>query len=252
MLLKKHNDDGRVTLDYKIGAEKSKNEQYHVCACGKKYKYRQGLHKHKVKCMDNTQGQIIYKNADKDEMILHMLKKMDEQHKIIHDLVQRVGNNNNTNSNNSHNNINIYLNEQCKDAISIQTFAKQLALDIDNEPKILCDHKDHKPLCDLISKRLTILDQTMRPLHSHKKTLYMKDEQDGWNKDENGKAANTVINAAKKAELNKVTTLYPKWSNNNKDGDKYLEAVSHLIGEVTKKERDEFEKMKCLEIMMDE
>lgn len=82
--------------------------------------------------------------------------------------------------------------------------------------------------------------------------MYMKDEQDRWNKDENGKAANTVISAAKKAELNKVSTLYPEWGNSGKNGDKYLEAVSHLTGEVTKKERDEFEKMKCLEILMDE
>jgi hypothetical protein len=201
---------------------------------------------------DMIEDQIITKDTDKDEMILQLLKKMDEQHKIITDLVQRVGNNNNnTISNNSHNNINIYLNEQCKDAMSIQTFAKQLALDIGNEPGLLCNHKDHKPLCDLISKRLTILDQAMRPLHSHKKTMYMKDEQDGWNIDENGKAANTVITAAKKAELNKVNTLYPEWGNSDKDGDKYLEAVSHLTCEVTKKERDEFEKMKCLEIVMD-
>ena len=175
-----------------------------------------------------------------------------DQTRKMMELFNLAGHHNTTNTNSHNTNINLYLNTHCKDAMSIQAFASQLAIDIGKQPQLLCNSKDHKPLCDFISEKMTVLDQTARPVHSHKKTMYMKDEQDGWNKDENGKGANTVIAAAKKAELNKVTTLYPEWDNIDKDGDKYLEAVSHLTGEVTKKERDEFEKMKCLEILMDE
>lgn len=260
---KKHDANQMLTDANHLGPKgpkgpKESNGTRWQCGCGKAFGHKSSLSRHKRSCKpdDNVcadEGLIVAKCADKDEMIVHLLKKMDEQHKIITDLVQRVGNNNNnTISNNSHNNINIYLNEQCKDAMSIQTFAKQLAIDIGNEPGLLYNQRDHKPLCDLISKRLTILDQTMRPLHSHKKTMYMKDEQEGWNKDENGKAATTIIAAAKKAELNKVGALYPEWGNSDKEGDKYLEAVSHLTCEVTKKERDELEKMECLEIKIDE
>ena len=161
--------------------------------------------------------------------------------------VAKIAGNNNTISTNSHN-INFYLNTHCKDAMSIQSFTKQLAIDISKHPELICSNKDHKQLYDFISERLTILDQTDRPLHSHKKTVYLKDEQDGWNKDTEGVAANTVIGAAKKADLDKLQTLYPAVPTNEKQQEEYIQTVSCLTNKISNKEKDQFEKMNCIEL----
>lgn len=269
-MTKKHNDYKGVTDDYTLETNADKKDENrsfnnknceYLCDCGKRYKYRQGLYKHKLSCTytpplveTETQNQIVSNNIDKDALILELLKKMSEQqeqlnkqNEVIGDLVHRVGNNNNTTNTNSHNtNINLYLNTQCKDAMSIQAFTDQLMIDIGNQPQLI--GKDCKPLLDFISERITILDKTARPIHSHKKTMYLKDEAKGWNKDTKGDAANTVISSAKKAELDKLPSLYPLTIIDEKQQEKYVEAVSNLTKEVSKKDKEEFEKMDCIEL----
>jgi len=221
------------------------------CDCGKNYAHKQSYYRHKAMCTYEpsgpgvkTQNEVVAQ--DKDQVILDLLKQNAEQQKVIIDLVQRAGNNN-TISTNSHNtNINFYLNEHCKDAMSIQQFVKQLQIAIDNNPELLCSSKDTKPLLKVISNQLNTLEQKDRPLHSHKKTMYLKDEAAGWNPDKDGKAANTVIGAAKKAELNKLGSLYPRCLENEKDGEKYIQSMSELTRDVTEKERRAFEEMECL------
>ena len=262
---KKHNGDYMVTNDDSLGnLGQKKAETKWQCICGKHYSYKQGYYRHKKTCTytppileTETQNQIVSNNIDKDALILELLKKMSEQqeqlnkqNEVIGDLVHRVGNNNNTTNTNSHNtNINLYLNTQCKDAMSIQAFTDQLMIDIGNQPQLI--GKDCKPLLDFISERITILDKTARPIHSHKKTMYLKDEAKGWNKDTKGDAANTVISSAKKAELDKLPSLYPLTIIDEKQQEKYVEAVSNLTKEVSKKDKEEFEKMDCIELELE-
>jgi len=59
-------------------------------------------------------------------------------------------------------------------------------------------------------------------------------------------AANTVIGAAKKAELNKLPSLYTLTTIDEKQQEKYVEAVSNLTKEVSKKDKEEFEKKDCI------
>jgi len=221
----------------------------HKCNCGREYAHLSGLSRHKRTCtyelsepVAKTQNEVV--TQDKDQVILDLLKQNAEQQKVIIDLVQRVGSYNTTNSHNT--NINFYLNEHCKDAMSIQQFVKRLQIEIDNNPALLCAGKDTKPLLKVISDQLNTLQQKDRPLHSHKKTMYLKDEAAGWNPDKDGKAANTVIGAAKKAELNKLGSMYPRCLENEKDGEKYIQSMSELTRDVTEKERKAFEEMECL------
>jgi hypothetical protein len=182
-------------------------------------------------------------------MVVMLLEKMDQQQKIINELVLRVGNNNSVNSHNT--NINLYLNTHCKDAMSIQAFAKQLAIDLGKKPELISNSKDPKPLCNFISERLTTIDQTVRPLHSHKKTMYLKDEAEGWNKDMKGAAANTVLTAAKNADFNKLQSLYPVIPADEKQQEAYIETVTDLTKEVSKKEREAFENMDCIGLVLE-
>jgi len=251
----------RMTMDDSFVTKSNEKEplvdrsKVYECACGKRYLYRQGLHKHKASCtykpsepVVNTQNEVV--GQDKDQVIRDLLQQNAEQQKVIIDLIQRVGSYNTTNSHNT--NINFYLNEHCKDAMSIQQFVKRLQIEIDNNPALLCAGKDTKPLLKVISDQLNTLEQKDRPLHSHKKTMYLKDEAAGWNPDKDGKAANTVIGAAKKAELNKLGSMYPRCLENEKDGEKYIQSMSELTRDVTEKERKAFEEMECLVLEVNE
>lgn len=255
----RHRTRAMITDDNVVVPQSTTIITSYECECGKQYKYQSGLSRHKKTCTykppvieeQEPQNQIISTSTSEQIEILRRENKalLEQMNIIVQSLadVAKIAGNNNTISTNSHN-INFYLNTHCKDAMSIQAFAKQLAIDIGKQPQLLCNKKDHKPLCDFISDRLTDLHQTSRPLHSHKKTMYLKDEQDGWNKDTESVAANTVIGAAKKADLDKLQTLYPGVPTNEKQQEEYIHTVSCLTGKISKKEKDEFENMNCIEL----
>jgi hypothetical protein len=253
---KKHNAGKMLDDAGYLGTEKhGKHEDKWHCTCGKKYSHNQSYYRHKATCRYEPpteavpHNQIVAQGVDKDALILELLKRIEDKDKMMSDLIHRVGNNNMTNSHNT--NINFYLNEHCKDAMSIQEFVKWLQIEVGNDPSLLCAGKDTKPLLKVISNKLNTLEQKDRPLHSHKKTMYLKDEAAGWNPDKDGKAANTVIGAAKKAELNKLGSLYPRCLDNEKDGEKYIQSMSELTRDVTEKERKAFEEMECLVLEVD-
>ena len=94
-----------------------------------------------------------------------------------------VGNSNIVgNNNNNHFNIQLFLTEDCKDALSIQDFAKQLKITMadlsllkDNEPKAITS---------IITKNLKDYTVTDRPVHHHEKKWYIKDKEEGWADDD--------------------------------------------------------------------
>ena len=110
----------------------------YICNCGKEYKYRQSLSMHKKKCQQSF-AQLV-KNADANlnanDLIMALLNDNKEMKKIIMELIPKVGTTNNNTNTNSHNNIkqkfdiNIFLNEKCKDAISINDFIQQIEIGI--------------------------------------------------------------------------------------------------------------------------
>ena len=92
--------------------------------CNKNFMNRSGLWKHKKKCkiLINNETKII-ENNNKDEMkelVLKLINQNSELQKTIHEMIPNMGNNNNSNNNNTNIkqkfNINVFLNEKCKDA----------------------------------------------------------------------------------------------------------------------------------------
>ena len=99
-----------------------------VCICGKKYKYRQGLSYHKSKCMFKDKESITQNLSQ--EFVLDVIKKQQDQitelTNTIKEMAPLINSNttNNTQNNNQKFNINVFLNEQCKDAINLSDFVK--------------------------------------------------------------------------------------------------------------------------------
>ena len=181
------------------GNEKSqKIANPHMCECGKKYNFASGLSRHKKKCQhivlkeeteepeNSTQLTTEESNIDYKAMFIEVMKKNNELHETIREMVPRIGNNNTTNNTNNNTfNVMLYLNNQCKDALSIQKFMTDIEV---TEDDVISMSKHKNPtdnFTNLILKSLKNIDITERPFHctdEHRGTLYIKNDS-GWDND---------------------------------------------------------------------
>ena len=130
--------------------------EYH-CVCGKIYKSRSSLWYHKKKCSSTseTQGVNIQTNVNKDKLILDLLTQnkefmtllstqqeetkdlletIQEQNKVIQELVPKIGNTTNNTTNNQFN-LQVFLNEDCKDALNFSEFIDKIQISFEDLEK---------------------------------------------------------------------------------------------------------------------
>ena len=195
----------RMTKDY---IERTEKSPLYKCCCGSEYKHRQGLHKHKktcnytVNCNDtpnNTQPVTVDNNIlaqllqENKEMREAMQQQQEQHNKQIQELIPKlqqvtnINTTNNTNNNTTNNtkfNLNFFLNEQCKDAISIQTFMRDLNIGI-KELEHMGNVGYLQGMISIMSNTLCAMDIYKRPVHCtdlKRETIYIKDG-DTWKKD---------------------------------------------------------------------
>jgi hypothetical protein len=195
---------------------------YNCIFCNKQYQSRNGLWKHKQKC--NMTSDII-KDCDFDssqpissEMILHVLKQnqelqqmMIEQNKTIMEMSKnnQVNTINNSNSNNKTFNLQVFLNETCKDAMNIMDFVDSLQIqlsDLENVGR----NGFVAGISDIILKNLRALDITQRPIHcsdQKREIVYIKDDNQ-WHKEH---PDNAKLKKAIKYIAHKNTCLIKEW-----------------------------------------
>ena len=126
----------------------NKNAKIFTCdLCSKHYFSRVGLWKHEKVCIKNnnvilseTDIAANVSNIDKEinqvitkDMFMElindnkeMIKIIKDQHEQIKSMIPKMGNTINNTTNNNNFNLNVFLNEQCKDAININEFIKSL------------------------------------------------------------------------------------------------------------------------------
>ena len=96
----------------------------------------------------------------------------------------QVVNNHTTNHNTQKFNLNFFLNDTCKDAMSITDFLRNLNVHID-ELEYIGNHGYVNGMTKMIMDRLKDMDITKRPIHCtdiKRETMYIKDDA-GWSKD---------------------------------------------------------------------
>jgi hypothetical protein len=229
------------------------NEDEHLCLCGKKYKHRQGLFKHKKTCLNKNEHDIEISS----EIILQLMKEnkdlkhLLQEHKNQTDTIlqqnttlielaknnQLSGNyNNNTNCNNKTFNLNFFLNETCKNALNINDFVDSIKLqltDLENVGKLGFING----ITNIIVKNLNALNETERPVHCtdrKRKTIYVKDE-DKWEKEDTEckkvrKAIKHVANKNSKL-LFEFKEIYPDCVNgDSKHSDQYSKLMVEAYG----------------------
>jgi hypothetical protein len=203
---------------------------YH-CACGKKYVDNSGLWRHKKKCNMNEHT----KNPDKkDELINYLIKENQEFKNLILEIVKKDTTTNNNITTNSHNktfNLQLFLNETCKDAMNIMDFVDSLKLqlsDLENVGKI----GFVEGISNIIVKNLNSLDETKRPIHctdSKREVMYVKDE-DKWEKEnEDKKKLRTVIKHVAHKNSKALKDFRSKHPDCDKSTSKYSDQYNKLV-----------------------
>ena len=225
------------------------------CICGKSYKHRQSLYTHQSKCMFKDKESITQNLSQ--EFVLDVIKKQQDQitelTNTIKDMAPLINNTINNTQNNTQNNtfnINVFLNEQCKDAINMSDFIKSLHITIDQ-----LDFTKQNGLAQGLSKsiidninKLSIYERPMHCTDTKREILYIKDN-DNWSKDGAKEKIKGAINKASSKNYNALMDwkkLNPDYMNNEDKTDYFTKTIS-TIGKSTSSIDDKIIKSLCKE-----
>jgi hypothetical protein len=221
------------------------------CLCGKSYKHRQSLYAHKKVCLkkdvaicetalehsnvnenSNVNNNDVNNNdvnndfkdlvckmmIENNEIKAMLIKENQDLRSQIKELIPKVGSNSNITNNNTNNNINnkfniqIFLNEQCKDAINIKDFIQSIKISLEQLEQI--QNKGLvEGLATAILENIGRLSLYERPIHCtdiKRETLYIKHD-DIWEKDE---TKQNIKQAIKELSHKPYSTL-KEWLDNN-------------------------------------
>jgi len=242
-----------------------KVQDLHECDCGKKYKHLSSLCAHKKNCMfeknifiennENSEENIIIpeETQQKTEEELRELKTMfmkmieinQDLQKQIFELAREskstinntTNNSNNNTTNNNKFNLNIFLNEKCKDAFNITDFINGIDVgfkDFENFGRLGYVGS----INNILIRELKGLDVYKRPIHCSdlkREVIHVKDN-DTWVKDEDKKHMKRAI----KLIEHKNIKLVPGWLKANPKADdittkkheEYMKILDNSMGEM--------------------
>jgi hypothetical protein len=164
----------------------AKNPSFYKCDCGKIYKYNQGLWKHKKICTFNLPTKEVKTEIVDKDLIMTLIKQNAELLEIIKNGTTQITNNtiNNNNCNNKTFNLQVFLNETCKNAMNLSEFIENMTVelpDLENMGKL----GYVEGVSNIIIKNLKALEITQRPIHctDEKRETVMIKENNVWFKE---------------------------------------------------------------------
>ena len=176
-----------------------------ICLCGKHYKTQYGLRYHKRKCAILTPAvimTIVQDNQELRKIIVAQNKLMIDHNQAFHqqmaDLIPKMTcgsaataatttttiNHNHHNTQNNFN-LNIFLNEKCKDALNMSDFINSLKVTLD-DLLITRERGLGESIGRILVQGLSTMDVYKRPIHCtdlKRDTMYVKDKE-VWERDE--------------------------------------------------------------------
>jgi len=232
--------------------------------CFKVYKDRSGLWRHSKTCKgttpdfnsdndelleDNLESNVSQPSLETTEVIMTVLKDnkelktmLAEQNNKILELINTKNTitNNITNNKTVNNqfNLNVFLNETCRDAMNINEFIENIQIQI-KELENVGNNGYVTGITDIILSRLKQLDVSKRPLHCtdiKRETLYIKDQNE-WNRDTEEKSKiKTMITTIAKKNFKQI----PIWREQNPEckepeNEKYdfcIKLMRNSLGEI--------------------
>ncbi len=260
---------GKSNYDRHISTRKHQfrtEQKCFVCTvCNTRFKSKSGLWYHQKSCNETTKQNAVEEenkcNDDEEllkefnnqpvpiELILHLIKdnkefqmmmfdQMSKQNVTIAELAKTAGNNNNNTMNNSHNksfNLQIFLNETCKNALNLSEFLGRVILSLDDlETTGKLGYVEG--ITRIFCKELDKLDVCERPIHcsdAKRETIYIK-ENDKWEKEDDKRERLTnAIRHIGKLNIGLISAWrdkHPGWRDpDSKENDRYLMILDNIM-----------------------
>jgi dGTP triphosphohydrolase len=221
--------------------EKNVVNKPYACHCGKQFSHRQSLSIHKKKCIKKSTDEMLL------QMVLDVVKSNTEICKTNAELCKNNNGSMIISHNNSHNktfNMQLFLNETCKDAMNIMDFVNDIKINL-NDLEDVGKLGYVEGISNIIIKNLKGLEVNKRPVHCSdlkREVLYVKDE-DHWSKEKE------KMNYAIKHIAHKNIQMLPEWKQQNpayslSDGcknDQFMRIVNESMGGSDKKEEQVYQ-----------
>ncbi len=258
---KMENVDKMLTDIQKSSKKNNIKKEKYICFCGKEYSHRQSLSFHKKTCVyeqpmssGNTQVittelvmELIKQNKSLQDMLYEQHSKMYEiakEGKIINTNNNNNSTTNNNTTNNNHFNLNVFLNETCKDAINMTDFIDSLNVNL-KDLEYTAKTSYAEGISKIFINGLTSLNVPDRPIHcsdSKRDVIYIKDK-DAWEKDDEHKTKLTkaikLVGHKNMKQISEWQKAYPEYNDpNSKQNDHYMKMLCNAMCGSTKEETD--------------
>lgn len=244
----------------KMASEIDAEGEKYQCLCGKIYKHRQSLSLHKKKCDFNIEDAgIIVKEYNQKitiNLVMELIKQnknlqemLCEQHNKMVEIVKdnksiTTTNNTNNTTNNNHFNLNLFLNETCKDAINMTDFIESLNVKL-NDLEYTAKTSYAEGISKIFINGLISLNVPDRPIHCSdfkRDIIYIKDDNI-WEKDDENKTKLTkaikLVGHKNMKQISEWQKVYPEYNDpESKQNDKYMKMLCNAMSGSTKEESE--------------
>lgn len=235
----------------KITTNYNKKSSY-ICECGKNYNHRASLYNHKKRCnygkelnselkVPKSSGeyiiQLINDNNEIKENLLRenreLRSQIHDQNKQITELLPKIGNNNTIKQ---RFNINVFLNEKCRDAISMDEFIAKIEVSM----KDLITTRDKglsEGLSNIIIDNMNKLSIYERPMHCtdiKRETLYIKNTAE-WEKDEKRVLIDRLLRQVENKQMKNITKWtaeHPEYMEDEVLQQEYIDLIRNCTSDV--------------------
>tara|TARA_B100001175_G_scaffold218988_1_gene186295 strand:+ start:1155 stop:2012 length:858 start_codon:yes stop_codon:yes gene_type:complete len=192
--------------------KKSPKIPFFSCECGKNYNARNSLWYHKKKCDFNNQNNREMKI---DPSLVHEL--IEQNKDLQSQLITMVAHKNEIITHNTQNNqfnINVFLNEHCKNAINFNDFIERIEVthdDLENNAQLGFVDGITQILINNL-KQLTVQERPIHCTDVKRETMYIR-ENNEWHKDEDKEKINSAIQEVSRKSLKSLID----WKQKNPD-----------------------------------
>jgi hypothetical protein len=263
LLTRKHKN--RMNLNIFEQKQEKKCQSFVCNNCNKSFNGRSGLWYHEKKCQkmpnndirhdDSLQikqsSQSINDTKQLTELVLKLVEQNKELTKQIIEISQTPTTqvNNNINSNNKFN-LNVFLNEKCKNAVNISDFVDSLVVSIkDLEETSRLGYAEG--ISKIFINALKRLDIYERPVHCSdlkREILYVKDKNKWEKEDEEKKTLTNAIKCVAHKNIQQIATwqkLHPDYSDpESKTNDKYMKIICEAMsGDTIEEQQKNYSKV---------
>ena len=232
----------KTSLEQTSGNKWQENGKKFECDfCNKLFVTSSGLWKHKKICnikevenkVIDVKDEITDEMSDKD-LIIMLVKQNSELLEVIKNGTHNT--NISYNNNNSHNktfNLNVFLNETCKDAMNIMDFVESIKLQL-SDLESIGRLGFVEGISNIITTNLKALDVTKRPVHcadNKREVLYVKDDNKWEKEDEHKKKIRKAIKRVATKNLCLIPSFKEAHPDCNRASSKYSDQYNKIIVE---------------------